>query len=95
MAEQNIDIAKIGELANIELSVEEQAKFREQLGAIVECVGKISEVDVSGVEPTVCVISTSNAFRDDTLVPHFDRETALQNSPQRIDNEFKVPRIVE
>ena len=92
---QDIDIAKICELANIELTAEEQAQFQGQLGAIVEYVQKISEVDVSGIEPTVHGQLITNVFRNDKQEQSLDRETFLKNAPQRIENEFKVPRIVE
>jgi len=92
---QDIDIAKICELANIKLTAEEQAAFQESLGAIVGYVQKIAEVDVSGIEPTVHGRLVTNVFRDDTQEQSLDREIFLMNAPQRVDNEFKVPRIVE
>ena len=95
MAGHDIDVARICELANIELSAEEQAKFQKQLGAIVGYVQKIAEVDVSGIEPTVHGQLRTNVFRDDVPEKCLDREIALKNAPQRIENEFKVPRIVE
>jgi len=95
MTGQDIDVARICELANIELSAEELAKFQKQLGAIVGYVQKIAQVDVSGIEPTVHGQLITNVFRDDTPVKCLDRDVALRNAPQRIENEFKVPRIVE
>ena len=95
MTKQDIDVARICELANIELSAEELVKFQEQLGAIVGYVQKIAEVDVSGIEPTVHGQLITNVFREDTPRTSLERETVLKNAPQRIENEFKVPRIVE
>ena len=92
---QKMDVAKLCALANIELSQEELEKFRPQLEALVGHIQKIAEVDVSGVESTVHGQPTANAFRDDTREPGLGCETFLANAPQRIDNEFKVPRIVE
>ena len=92
---QEINVAKIGELANLELNAEELAKLQTQMTATVGYVRKIMEVDVSGIEPTVHGGTVRNAFRDDVSQQSLDRETALQNAPQRIENEFKVPRIVE
>ena len=90
-----IDVAKVSGLANLELKPEESKKFQGQLDAIIGYVQKVREVDVSGVEPTVFGQSVQSAFRDDTPGQTLDREVALKNAPQRFDNEFKVPRIVE
>ena len=95
MPEQDMDVAKLCELANLELSPEELAKFRKQLGTIVGYVQKIMEVDVSGIEPTVHGRLVHNVFREDEQERTLGAEVFLLNAPQRIGNEFKVPRIVE
>ena len=90
-----IDVARLCELANIEMTPEEAAEYKKQLESLVGYVQKISEVDTSGVEPTVYGRQVKGVFREDVRIPEMDRETALANAPDRINNEFKVPRIVE
>ena len=91
-----IDVKKIGELANLEFSPDELAKFQGQLETIVSYVQKIGEVDVSGIDPTITVATaSSHGFREDIPSPPADREVFLKNAPERINHEFKVPRIVE
>jgi len=95
MEKQTIDVGRLCELANVEMTPEEAAECKKQLEVVVGYVRKVAEVDVSGVEPTVYGQAAKGAFREDVRVPEMSRETALANAPERINNEFKVPRIVE
>ena len=95
MRGQEIDVVKIGELANLEFSPEESAKLKREFGLVMDYVRKVMEVDVSGIEPTVYGGTVQGVLREDVPQPCLDRETALKNAPQRIEGEFKVPRIVE
>ncbi len=90
-----IDAAYVAELARLELTDEEKAVFQPQLENIVKYVEKISEVDVSGVEPMMHGRPLVNAFREDEVRPSMDREEALRNAPSRVGDEFLLPKIVE
>ncbi len=95
MAEQKIDVAYVAELARLELTDEEKAVFQPQLENIVKYVEKISQVDVSGVEPMMHGRRLVNAMREDVVKPSMDREEALANAPARTGDEFLLPKIVE
>jgi len=90
-----IDVRYVSDLARLELSDEEAATFQPQLEGIVKYVEKISEVDVEGVAPMMHGKETVNAFREDDVRPSLDKEIALRNAPQRVGDEFLLPKIVE
>lgn len=90
-----IDVRYVAELARIELTDEEMAVFQPQLENIVKYVDKISEVDVTGVEPMMHGKEIVNAFREDEVRPSLDKELALGNAPKRVGDEFLLPKIVE
>lgn len=90
-----IDVGYVAELARLELTDGEKAVFQPQLESIVKYVEKISEVDVSGVEPMMHGRALVNAFREDVVRPSLDTEVALANAPQRVGDEFLLPKIVE
>lgn len=92
---QTIDVAYVAELARLELTPEEKQTFQQQLETIVRYVEKIGELDIAGIEPTLHGQALSNVFREDVVVPSFDREKALANAPLRNGFEFKLPKIVE
>jgi aspartyl-tRNA(Asn)/glutamyl-tRNA(Gln) amidotransferase subunit C len=90
-----IDIEHVARLARLDLTPEEMAKLREQLGAILEHAAKVGEVAAEDVPPTAYAIPRSNVLRPDELKPSLSVEDVLANAPEREDDRFKVPRIVE
>ena len=90
-----IDIEHVARLARLDLTPEEMAKLREQLGAILEHAAKVGEAAAEDVPPTAYAIPRSNVLRPDELKPSLSVEDVLANAPEREDDRFKVPRIVE
>jgi aspartyl-tRNA(Asn)/glutamyl-tRNA(Gln) amidotransferase subunit C len=90
-----IDIEHVARLARLDLTDEEKARLREQLGAILEHAAKVGEVAAEDVPPTAYAIPRSNVFRPDELAPSLPTEEVLANAPEAEADRFKVPRIVE
>ena len=90
-----IDVARICELAHLVIPAEEAEKFKRQLEKVLEYVRQLGELDLDGVEPTVYGHPVANAFREDIAVPWLSPDAAIANAPDRINGEFKVPKIVE
>ena len=90
-----IDIEHVARLARLELTDEEKARLREQLGVILEHAAKVGEVAAEDVPPTAYAIPRSNVFRADELTPSLPVDEVLANAPEAEADRFKVPRIVE
>jgi aspartyl-tRNA(Asn)/glutamyl-tRNA(Gln) amidotransferase subunit C len=93
-----IDIDHVARLARLDLTDEERSRLHEQLGAILEHAAKVGEVATEDVPPTARAIPLANVYRPDEVgvpVGSIPREKALSNAPEREDDRFKVPRIVE
>ncbi|MCK5286336.1 MAG: Asp-tRNA(Asn)/Glu-tRNA(Gln) amidotransferase subunit GatC [Thermodesulfovibrionia bacterium] len=88
-------IDHIARLARLELSDNEKEFFAQQMTNIMEYFDKLNELDTRDVEPTSHVLSMKNIFRDDEQTPSLSREKALRNAPGRIDNFYRVPKIIE
>ncbi len=95
MGTEQIDVAYVANLARLELDPKTAAQFQSQMETIVAYVRKIGELDVTGIEPTSHGQPVYNVFREDIPTPGLDRERVLANAPARLDDAFKVPRIVE
>jgi aspartyl-tRNA(Asn)/glutamyl-tRNA(Gln) amidotransferase subunit C len=91
----DIDIERVARLARLELTDEEKARLREQLGVILEAAAKVSEVATDDVPPTAYAIARSNVLRPDEITPSLTTEEVLSNAPEVEDDRFKVPRVVE
>jgi aspartyl-tRNA(Asn)/glutamyl-tRNA(Gln) amidotransferase subunit C len=85
------DVLHVAALARLELTEEEVGRLGEQLSAILEAVGKVSELDLSGVEPTSHPLDVVNAWDDDVPRPSLTLDDALANAPDREGDFFRVP----
>jgi aspartyl-tRNA(Asn)/glutamyl-tRNA(Gln) amidotransferase subunit C len=90
-----IDIEHVAKLARLELTADETARLRTQLGQILEHAARVGEVAAADVEPTVSPIPRSNVYRDDVPEPSLPVDEALRNAPERDGDRFRVPRIAE
>ena len=91
MAISTDEVLHVARLARLELSDDEVERFREQLSAILEAVGKVAELDLADVEPTAHPLALSNVWAEDEPRPCLSVEEALANAPQRSGNLFRVP----
>lgn len=92
---KTIDVEYVAELARLHLSEAEKTEFQAQLEDIVAYVEKVSELDVSGVEPTAHGIPVENIFREDEGKESLPAEQVLANAPRQRNGHFEVPKIVE
>lgn len=90
-----IDVEHISHLARLRLVKEEKEKFAAQLSGILGYVAKLNELDTSGVEPTSHVLAMGNVTREDASRASLSADEALANAPERADDFYRVPKIIE
>ena len=91
MAISRDEVVHVARLARLELSEEELGRFAGQLDAILEAVGKVSELDLSEVEPTLHPLALANVSAEDEPHESLSVEDALANAPEREGDAFRVP----
>ena len=89
------DVIYVADLARLEFGEEELEKFADQLGNILEYIEKLSELDTKGVEPTSHVLDISTPLREDRVEEWITHEEVLQNAPEREDDFFTVPKVID
>jgi len=87
------DVLHVAELARLEIPDSELDAVQTQLGVILEAVGKVAELDLSGVEPTSHPLDLVNVWDEDVPRPSLGREEALSNAPDPYDGMFRVPSV--
>jgi aspartyl-tRNA(Asn)/glutamyl-tRNA(Gln) amidotransferase subunit C len=87
------EVLHVARLARLALTEEEIERFRGQLSAILEAVGKVSELDLSGVPPTSHPLDLVNVLAEDEPAPCLSREDALANAPETDGGFFAVPPV--
>ena len=93
MAITREDVLHVARLARLEIPEEEIGRMQEQLAAILEAVGKVSELDLSDVEPTSHPLDVVNAWAEDEARPSLPQHEALANAPDPEDGHFRVPAV--
>ena len=82
-------------LARLSLSGDEAERLREQLGKILDYVRQLDRLDTRDVVPTSHAVEMATPFREDRVEPFGEKEEILKNAPDRQDDYFRVPRILE
>jgi aspartyl-tRNA(Asn)/glutamyl-tRNA(Gln) amidotransferase subunit C len=93
MAITREDVLHVARLARLEIPEGDVEAVQAQLGAILDAVGKVSELDLSDVEPTSHPLDIVNVWAEDEPRPSLPREDALANAPDPEDGQFRVPAV--
>ena len=86
-------VRHVANLARLGLTDEEVKRMGEQLGAILDSIEKIQELDLEDVQPTANPLNLANVFRQDEPRAELTLEEALSTAPDPVDDLFAVPRI--
>ena len=93
----------MAELANLELTAEEEPRMQRDLNAILGHVAQLAELDTAGVEPMAQVgdvigISLDGevgTLRVDAVRPSIERRLVMAAAPVTDGRFFKVPKVIE
>jgi aspartyl-tRNA(Asn)/glutamyl-tRNA(Gln) amidotransferase subunit C len=86
-------VLHVAKLARLALTEEEIERFGGQLSAILEAVGKVSELDLEGVPATSHPLDLVNVLAEDEPAPCLSRQEALANAPDTDGGFFAVPPV--
>ncbi|AHY46000.1 gatC: aspartyl/glutamyl-tRNA(Asn/Gln) amidotransferase, C subunit [Rubrobacter radiotolerans] len=86
-------VRHVANLARLGLTDEEVERMGGQLGAILDSIERIQELDLEGVPPTANPLNLTNVMRPDEPQPELPREVALSTAPEPDEELFVVPRI--
>jgi aspartyl-tRNA(Asn)/glutamyl-tRNA(Gln) amidotransferase subunit C len=85
------EVLHVARLARLQLREEEIEPMARELSAVLDHVAKISELDLSDVQPTSHVIEVTGALRPDEPRRCLPRELALAQAPAVSGGGFLVP----
>lgn len=89
------DVLHLAQLSSLALSDTEIDSLQGDIGAILEYVAQLSELDTSGIEPTYQVTDLENVWRTDTIDDYgIDREALIALAPDTKDGQIKVPKVL-
>lgn len=89
------EVEHVALLGRLKLTEEESARFTTQLNSILEYFEQLQQIDTAGVPPMSHAVEITNVFREDEPRPALTPAEALQNAPDREEDYFQVPRVIE
>jgi aspartyl-tRNA(Asn)/glutamyl-tRNA(Gln) amidotransferase subunit C len=87
------EVEKVALLARLVFDEGELARLQPELSKIIGYVEQLSELDLSGLEPTSHAVPLKNVTRADEPIEGLTHEEAISNGPSVERGQFVVPRI--
>ena len=86
---------KIAKLSRISIEDSEVDELSSQLSAIVDWVEQLDEVNTENIEPLSNVSMAKLPLRKDIENNDDNSKEILSNAPDKLENFFAVPKVVE
>ena len=87
------EVRHVANLARLGLTNDEIERMSGQLGAILDSIDQIGELDLEDVPPTANALNLTNVLRPDEPRQELPPDQALSTAPDAVDDLFAVPRI--
>jgi aspartyl-tRNA(Asn)/glutamyl-tRNA(Gln) amidotransferase subunit C len=98
MPVNEIDIAKVAQLAHLELDAAELKTFGAQITEIVNYVEQLNELDTANVEPAIGGLTPeggkTDSSRPDEIFGSLGQQEALSEAPDPASGHFRVPKVL-
>jgi aspartyl-tRNA(Asn)/glutamyl-tRNA(Gln) amidotransferase subunit C len=91
MAITKEEVLHVARLARLALTDEEIERLTEELGAILDAVGVVAELDLADVPPTSHPLDLVNVWDEDEPRPALSLDEVFANAPDRDGDHFRVP----
>ena len=88
-------VKRVAQLAQLEISADENEAIRAQLDDILGLIEQLQAVDTHGVEPMAHVLDLGQRLRPDIVTESNRHEDFLAIAPQTEAGLFIVPKVIE
>ncbi len=94
MAISRDEVLHVARLARLALTEDEVDRLTTELGAILEAVGVVAELDLVDVPPTEHPLDVVNVWGEDEPHESLPLDDVFANAPAREGDLFRVPPTV-
>jgi aspartyl-tRNA(Asn)/glutamyl-tRNA(Gln) amidotransferase subunit C len=91
MAISKEEVLHVARLARLALTDDEIERLTDELGAILDAVGVVAELDLADVPPTSHPLDLVNVWDEDEPRPSLSLDDVFANAPDRDGDYFRVP----
>lgn len=89
------DVEHVAALARLHVTEAEKAELAVELSRILDHATQLQQLDLTGVEATSHIGVDQTVTRKDVCRPSLPVDAVLANAPDVLDQQFKVPAILE
>jgi aspartyl-tRNA(Asn)/glutamyl-tRNA(Gln) amidotransferase subunit C len=93
MAISKEEVLHVARLARLALTDEEVERLTDELGAILDAVGVVAELDLEDVPPTSHPLDLVNVWDEDEPRASLSLDEVFANAPARDGDHFRVPPV--
>lgn len=87
------DIDRVSDLSRLNVPAEQKQTLVQEMNKIFGWIEDLNKVDTNNIKPMTSVIEQPAPLRDDVVTN--GSEKVLSNAPERVQNFFAVPTVVE
>jgi aspartyl-tRNA(Asn)/glutamyl-tRNA(Gln) amidotransferase subunit C len=93
MAISRDEVLHVARLARLALTEDEVERLTEELGAILDAVSVVGELDLADVPPTSHPLDLVNVWDEDEPRASLSLDDVFANAAERDGNLFRVPPV--
>ena len=94
MTDSKEEILHIADLADLNIKDNEIDEYAKNLAVILNFVEILNKVDTDNIKESIMTIDNVNVFRKDEVKEFQDKESLMQNAPDKEDGMFKIPKVI-
>jgi aspartyl-tRNA(Asn)/glutamyl-tRNA(Gln) amidotransferase subunit C len=88
-------VKKISKLSRIASNEQFEDSMIKDLNSILKFVEQLNELNIKNIEPLSSVVEQKLFQREDVVKIMNKKEDVLKNSPDKNENYFVVPKVIE
>ena len=88
-------VKHIAKLSRISIEDEKAKKLAGDLNSIFDFIEKLNELKTDQIKPLTSIAETSLKLRNDEIKSQNMREEIIKNSPEKNEDYFVVPKVIE
>ena len=89
------ELLHIAKLADLEINENEIDNYLANLEDILNFANIVNNAPVEGLDITIGANEAKNVFRKDEVKVFTDNESLLENAPDKEQNMFRIPKVIE
>lgn len=89
------EIMRIAKLADLKIKDNEVDEYAKNLEDILNFTKILDKVNIDDAEESIAVVNNQNVFRKDEVKTFENLESLLENAPDKENNMFKIPKVIQ